>query len=1642
MSILTNDQPGADHPAPLSPQGKEQARLLGLLDGNQAQLARLFAGLPTFDTVIKRLLVAALKARIPERAFRPSVLEAIDPADCYVNHFATDANGRRRLTASQRFTEVMRDCLLADTPAIFTPGQVGFFTRPDSVQEPDSLFVAPVDAKVAAALESALYIANPTTNDRIKRQFREDLALFRTAAYQLDSLETAAPSTTTTALAVLLARRFLYLFNLYKVDRPGADGLIPSERIQQSDEDRLLDIITTHPSMAQRSRLLRAPIPHVYAVMLEGTATPQKWPAAMVIKYTDRLSLFLYSLEHGLQRFRSVQDLIAQVRPVHQGQARTIVDISTELAGPVFEVAAQDLLQGQGTALDAVLDAPENPTLALQTFARHTEDALALPMLSLAGPLAVRQHTLVEQHRPAFYRAATRAQQALYRRLEEQAAQAAYVLGDGIATLSQFTRQQIRLDLQRTFHPAIDPDPDKTQVTLFQGERARPPQSRRTSLTQLMLDHLRPVQYPNAMREVSPVQVLDPQGERVRHPASGFFITLTGAQLARMAIRIDAGGRYETMLRQKLNEPGFKAAWRTAYLAHLTFKGHEASLKNEAVFKATVIDPAFTPPKAQKRVLAWLNAVLQSPDAARRALVDRRKVCVHGLLLGGTVSAGGQGSMGNAVSVDGVLVFTDQEGPEITGTVGVYFPDSPEGDDFHEFADLQVGIGGLLQHEPWRAYLRSRLSTLDAEQIKRALGLRGGRPLVRGALLKGDFLDDLHRAYVEFHSAYADHRSNSTRESGQTLAKWVVTAVEIVMDIAGLLLVPGFQLLGRLVRTGLLVLRTGSVPMNLPTLAFVHKVANYAGRGLPGGVNVPVRGNATFLALPTRQAQAHAVPGLPLEEALYRRFAVTDSTPLRGLTPNPQGFYRPSITDGATGRVTRPVYVRQPNGTVFRVHDHTPLKATEATLVDPVTGLSIRSSGVMRSTVARMANGEWRAVGFGRGGGKRPSPSPEPGPSRPPQPQPSRSVSELVRTPHTWDLDIMDLVPAMMTRLAIWPRNRSLLIMDQRPTRQDWSVRFTPGQTESGYPASHHPRRASTDIVLRRTGESHYALVLGDDQEVTFAADGDCFFNAIARGLNEGQAQPTFTMQGLRNEVADYIDLHPEVSNYLVAQPSALQQALSDHAQTLEELLNEAALFDLTQIIHGAPNPHRLFQPILNYLDLQARNSARQVLDRGRHTVLPAEMLQYIGRLVSPRAPARLQLSSFAYYTQHDDSLRHFFEDTLLGPVPEAELLELLNNEYLVLSQDVMHILLEYGIRARNLTDHHPRNDLAYVRYDQAVHGQLSDEQLEQQLNGAYLVDRDDLKKVGERYELETGGRLDDEELMEQFMYYDRVEDITDLLTVSLQRFPVLARRAEILLQSPVIASNLGGLFPVHVLAAWIRNPALSDARLQVIAEYAGSRYQEVASRGSIDIDWMQPFNDRNLRSLMNNQGALIRFWDFLQGTRYTGRSDLATVAELFRVAGQPPSNTRMTTLFGMPNLAGTVQGIPGLSPEEARYIWEDLVSPHFSDETIRQTLGRPGSLRSRAAFTSALIDSLAAEEARVYQLIQAVYAVDHRQAMGFLHGFDFPLGHAEHTRLNLALYLNRHGLVPQWAWSYARAHVTAESLRPFLATRRAPRSE
>jgi hypothetical protein len=1613
---ITTDAQGQ----PLTIQQQQQIMQLQRLNENEEELTRLFATLPTLRSVLEHQLISAIRRAIPASKFRDSLFQVIDPAHWYVNQFSTDASGTQTLTSSKSFTEVMQEALLNDGPPTFTLGSVGFFSRPDTLEQADSVFASPVDAAVLQAMKGAFYVAHPTTSDTIKEAFRQALARFHSGISQAGPLATTPSAATQTVFARLLYQRFLRFVDLFKADRPPVSQLSLEARRAQYGEDRLVDIITTDPTQAARNQLMTLPIPKVYAVMLDmGNAAAQKWPAAMVIKQIDQPILHLYSMEGGLQRFASFQVMYNDVRPTYEGEERRLLNITSEITANAFEVAATDLLNLQGATLEKVLDAPENATISLSDFGQNAEEALNLPQLSLTGPLVVRQQTLIEYGRPNAYKAATLSQQQEYRRLEAKVFEATYELGRDIPTLTQFARQQIKQYLQRTVHPSLEADPDATTVRLFFGSTDNPRQSATTTLTQLVLDNKRPSRYPTPL-EVTPTYLLDKNGQRIRNPANGLFILLTLVELATLVKTIDAGAAYETLLRERMNQAAYKSAWQAAYLATMQFKAYEAALRGDEVFKTRVTATTNQRSASLKVLALWLDALVQEASPPYTpSHVNGKRVQAYGLVLGGSVGSGGGYSNAGAVSIDGALVFTDQPGPEIKGLVGVYFPDSPEGNDFHEFSDLADGIGGLLRQEPWREYFRSRMSITDPGLIERVLGLRT-RPLIRGVAYSGKLLDALHRHHVEFQSAHANERSTTNQELADQSQLLVITAVvEGIMDVITMVLAPGYRTVTSALRLGAWMLRTGGV--RLHQLRFI--AAYYKGR-VPARMAVSMRGQASFMTATARQQGLGSVStGLPLETSVYNRYAVTNVSLIQGLTPNAAGFYRT-----AAG-----VFIRQPDGVVLRVHDHTRSNATEANLVDPTTGLGIRSSTVTRSTVARMPNGEWRAVGFGRGGGrKRPAnTSPQPSTSGTTAPAVAcASICDSIRTPGVWNAEIMDLVPQFITRLPSWPQNRSLVIITQFPDSEPWSVRFTPGEPELRSHVVEYSDTADTDIVLIRTSQNHYDLRLRDRTVVAINPDGDCFFNATATGLNEG-GEGRFTMQGLRNDVARYVDEHPELNDFMVQHSTPTQQALYENGPTLVRILDEPAVLDLTRIVSGYANPHQLFQPVLSYLNRYVDWVGRRTLEQAQLAALPPEVLHNVGRFLSPRSPASLMPENIPYKAKDKLAVRQFFEQILLEPVEQELVDQLLNDRYLLLSRDVSHIMLEYGVTARQLLDHHPTVDDAFVLYDEAVHGNLDVEALEEKLDGAYLVDRDNLDDTAGRLKAESNKDIDDDvELFEQFKYYENAEDTIHLLREALRRFPVLHRRLDILLASPIIDAHLGGLLDVSLITRWLRNPAISDQRLQIITDYTRTRYNEVITMESIDIEWMRFFTDQNLRAIITHQRPLVEYMKLLKGVYGDAEDiDVPSVVRYFSAPGHAPSDTRVDILLNTPNLG---QNILNLPQHHIRRIWEDLVGPYFSDNTIRHTFAQPGAFDSVGSLALAIQAGLSSEDARANQIIRDLYTVTQSQAQRYLYNFNFPTNRPGHSRLDFARHMESHFQIPEWTWTYARPGVTAESLKSF----------
>jgi hypothetical protein len=276
------------------------------------------------------------------------------------------------------------------------------------------------------------------------------------------------------------------------------------------------------------------------------------------------------------------------------------------------------------------------------------------------------------------------------------------------------------------------------------------------------------------------------------------------------------------------------------------------------------------PPDVLAVLAGFDDGLLKSPTAQTRALVGGKKVHVHALLLGGSLGDGGPHGSGSVASIEGVLILSDRQRPEIDGTVGVYFPDSPDGNDFHEFSDLSDGIARLLLRDEWYGYFRSRISLVEPDEIKRILGRRGGRPFVGVSFIDGDFLEVLYRAHVSFRRAHAAERSTSNWEVTVTFSDILPQIIGGVLDVLSLLLFPGFELIKRAMTVGWAMFRTGLIPVNVRGVLLLYLLESTRGRELARRVAVLSRGQTSFLAVTAGHSQREARLGLPLEEAVYR----------------------------------------------------------------------------------------------------------------------------------------------------------------------------------------------------------------------------------------------------------------------------------------------------------------------------------------------------------------------------------------------------------------------------------------------------------------------------------------------------------------------------------------------------------------------------------------------------------------------------------------------------------------------------------------------------------------------------------------------------------------------------------------------------
>ncbi|WP_248746753.1 TcdA/TcdB pore-forming domain-containing protein [Pseudomonas sp. MWU12-2037] len=299
------------------------------------------------------------------------------------------------------------------------------------------------------------------------------------------------------------------------------------------------------------------------------------------------------------------------------------------------------------------------------------------------------------------------------------------------------------------------------------------------------------------------------------------------------------------------------------------------------------------------------------------------------------------------------------------------------------------------------------------------------------------------------------------------------------------------------------------------------------------------------------------------------------------------------------------------------------------------------------------------------------------------------AIAGLVRL-GSWSSQVMDIIVPLMPNLAEWPQGSGLLIIDVSDPGVGWSAHYRRGLHEDTYIYRVSPAvfSARHDVVLYRSAANHYRAWL-DGQPMSAPAGEDSFFHAVALSLNQGHGAGIFTVERLRNAAADHIERNPDIAPFVTSEHLPLYTRAIEHCLELSIWLGNDRYRALTAILKGAPNPYGLFQPAIRYLETTLPSRSPRIstaVDDGFNSVyerydlrpLPAEIRRMIEHYID--APPRPELSLWV----DEPRRRALLETLLIGPSQAADI-DFLAQRNFIFSDNIRHILLEYGATATQL---------------------------------------------------------------------------------------------------------------------------------------------------------------------------------------------------------------------------------------------------------------------------------------------------------------------------------------------------------------------
>lgn len=546
-------------------------------------------------------------------------------------------------------------------------------------------------------------------------------------------------------------------------------------------------------------------------------------------------------------------------------------------------------------------------------------------------------------------------------------------------------------------------------------------------------------------------------------------------------------------------------------------------------------------------------------------------------------------------------------------------------------------------------------------------------------------------------------------------------------------------------------------------------------------------------------------------------------------------------------------------------------------------------------------------------------------------PQRPSAIAGLVRL-GSWNPQVMDIVPPLMTNLPDWPQGSNLVIIDSREPGFGWSVRYRPGLREDTYGYRVNPDMFSArhDVVLYRSSPNHYRVRLNGNS-VDVPAGEDSFFHAVAQALNQGHETATFTVERLRNAVADHIERNPQVVPFVTAEYLPLYARALEHCTELNIWLGDDVYRELTAILKGTPNPYGLFQPAIRYLDAtlpshlpRLGNAVDQVFNSVYEThglrALPAEIRQIIDGYID--AAPRPTLSLLVDRANR----RALLETLLVGPSQVADIDYLVDRTFLF-DHNIRHMTLEYGVTAAQLR----------------------------------------------QYATQYAG--------------NQITARRDLLRAVIERFPALLERLDIIFSSATLTPPMGEGLNVNQIANLLRDPHISTTRLRLIARCADAGIVRINLLDNADT--IRSLSDEVVYQLLEHRQQLQAL------AVHMGPQDIRSMLIPFEVQtyswnshqfqSAALANARLKLLLDTPRLFNLLRQRSG---RVAANMWRRLTSASFDQARVRRALADP-----RQALGSLLRLDMALSEEPASTSAQAASATPIRPQPAYLRGYELSDG-------------------------------------------------